>query len=156
MNELTAPFVRPRVAAGVLFLDEEERVLLVVPSYKDYLDIPGGYVEPGESPRAAAQREVHEELGIKPPVGRLLVADWWHVSTDGLGGPKLLFVFDGGHLPPSQLDVIAVDGAEVTGFKFHAVPELAAITVPRLANRIEHAVAAHQDGSTKYLEDGNP
>ena len=72
-------FVRPRVAAGVLFLDETDRVLLVVPSYKDFLDLPGGYVEPGESPRAAAQREVREELAIEPPVGRLLVADWRHV-----------------------------------------------------------------------------
>jgi 8-oxo-dGTP diphosphatase len=43
-------FVRPRVAAGVLLLDEAGRVLLVVPSYKDFLDLPGGCVEPGESP----------------------------------------------------------------------------------------------------------
>jgi len=47
-------FVRPRVAAGVLFLDENDSVLLVVPSYKDFLDLPGGYVEPGESPRCIA------------------------------------------------------------------------------------------------------
>jgi 8-oxo-dGTP diphosphatase len=71
VNQPNPPFMRPRVASGVLFLDEREQVLIVVPSYKDYLDIPGGYVEPGEGPRAAAQREVHEELGIEPPIGRL-------------------------------------------------------------------------------------
>ncbi|GAA0348118.1 hypothetical protein NE235_10860 [Actinoallomurus spadix] len=41
-------FARPRVAAGVLFYDEQDRVLMVVPSYKDYRDIPGGYLEHGE------------------------------------------------------------------------------------------------------------
>ncbi|MFL1440803.1 NUDIX domain-containing protein [Nocardiopsis protaetiae] len=42
---------------------------MVVPSYKDYLDIPGGYIEHGETPTQAAAREVKEELGIIPPIG---------------------------------------------------------------------------------------
>jgi 8-oxo-dGTP diphosphatase len=50
------------VSAGALFVDEYDRVLLVEPTYKSYWDIPGGYVEPGESPLAACAREVHEEL----------------------------------------------------------------------------------------------
>jgi 8-oxo-dGTP diphosphatase len=41
---------RPLVAAGVLFFDEHDRVLLVDPSYKPGWEIPGGYVEAGESP----------------------------------------------------------------------------------------------------------
>ena len=156
MNEPDSAFIRPHVAAGVLFLDDDSQVLLVVPSYKDYLDIPGGYVETGESPRAAAQREVKEELGIEPPIGRLLVADWWRTSIDDTGGPKLLFIFDGGHLPQAQLDRITVDGTEVTDFKFHDVEGLASVTIPRLTNRIQHAVAARREGATSYLEDGQP
>jgi 8-oxo-dGTP diphosphatase len=153
---------RPRAAAGVLFLDDQARVLLVVPSYKDYLDLPGGMVEPGEAPSAAARREVAEELGIAPVVGRLLVADWWcdspdrPDSPDGQGGEKLLFVFDGGHLPPAQLDQVTVDGDEVIGYGFHPLTELAAVTTSRLANRITHALAAHHDGTTRYLENGQP
>jgi 8-oxo-dGTP pyrophosphatase MutT (NUDIX family) len=150
------PFVRPRVAAGVLFLDDTDQVLLVVPSYKDFLDLPGGYVEPGESPRAAARREVREELAIEPSVGRLLVADWWLDSADGQGGEKLLFVFAGDHLTPTQLAAVAVDGEEVVGYRFHPVADLGTVTIPRLANRIRHAVAAHHAGTTRYLEDGQP
>ncbi|WP_328478950.1 NUDIX hydrolase [Actinoplanes sp. NBC_00393] len=66
----------PRVAAGALFFDEAGNVLLVKPAYKAGWDIPGGYVEPGESPRAACIREVREELGITPDIGGLLVVDW--------------------------------------------------------------------------------
>ena len=67
---------RPTVAAGVLFFDEEDRVLLVQPTYKDHWDLPGGYVETGETPAQAAAREVREELDLDVSVGSLLVADW--------------------------------------------------------------------------------
>lgn len=156
MTEPVPAMARPHAAAGVLFLDENGRVLLVVPSYKSYLDLPGGYVEPGESPAAAAKREVREELGIEPPIGRLLVADWWQDSADDHGGPKLLLVFVGGRLSQSNLDLVVVDGVEVIDYGFHAVSDLAAVTIPRLANRIEHAIAAHNDGTTVYLENGEP
>ncbi|MGW5685402.1 NUDIX domain-containing protein [Nonomuraea sp. NPDC003754] len=65
-----------RVAAGALFFDEHGRVLLVKPTYKSGRDIPGGYVEPGETPFQACVREVQEELGIQPPIGDLLVVGW--------------------------------------------------------------------------------
>ena len=146
--------VRPRVAAGALFQDVDERVLMVVPSTRGYVDLPGGMVEPGESPRTAAGREVRQELGFEPSIGRLLVADWWLDSPDGVGGPKLLFVFDGGPLTPELSSRITVDGAEVTGCTLCAPNDLAAVTVPRLANRIFHAIAARRTNSIRYLEDG--
>lgn len=66
----------PRVAAGVLFRDDAGAVLLVKPTYKAGWDFPGGYVEPGESPKQDAQREVREELGFEADIGELLVVDW--------------------------------------------------------------------------------
>jgi 8-oxo-dGTP pyrophosphatase MutT (NUDIX family) len=44
---------QPRIAAGALFHDTAGRVPLLRPTYKDFWDLPGGYVEPGESPYAA-------------------------------------------------------------------------------------------------------
>ncbi|WP_182879909.1 NUDIX domain-containing protein [Microbispora sp. H10949] len=67
---------RLRAAAGALLRDDEGRVLLVHPVYKDKWDIPGGIVEAGESPVSALLRELREELGIAPPVGRLACVDW--------------------------------------------------------------------------------
>lgn len=64
----------PRVSAGVIFTDDESRVLMLRTTYKDYWEIPVGYVEPGESPHAAAAREGREELGRDVPIGRMLAA----------------------------------------------------------------------------------
>lgn len=64
VTDPSSTFATPRVAAGALFLDSGGRVLLVHPTYKDIWDIPGGYVERGESPAAACRREVAEELGL--------------------------------------------------------------------------------------------
>ncbi|MFC0039366.1 NUDIX domain-containing protein [Actinomadura rayongensis] len=149
----TESFARPRVAAGVLFWDEHDRVLLVVPSYKDYRDIPGGYIETGETPTQAAAREVREELGISPPIGRLLVADWAPNETEG---DKLLFLFDGGVLAHEHLTSIKPDPAEIVGYEFHDVAQIDKLTIPRLAWRLTQAHTARHTNTVRYLEHGRP
>src|SRR5438270_14050650 len=94
---------RAYVAAGMLFFDGAGRIMLVRPTYKEYWDIPGGYVEAGETPAQAAAREVREELGIGAAVGPLLVADWAPQPDEG---DKLLFIFDGGTLTAEQLAAV--------------------------------------------------
>src|SRR3954451_7207137 len=86
------PMARARVAAGVLMHDDQGRLLMVRPTYKDGWDIPGGYVEPDESPAQAAERGLAEELNLRRIPGRLLVVDW---APHPAKGDKLLFVFDG-------------------------------------------------------------
>lgn len=139
----------PRMAAGVLFRDADGRVLLVKPTYKAGWDIPGGYVEPGESPKQAARREVREELGIEPPIGRLLVVDWAPHPNEG---DKLLFIFDGGrldngHLMPSP----APD--EIEEIKFWADGEISGLLPARLHNRVASALRMNADDT--YLEHGS-
>jgi len=144
---------RAAVAAGALFLDEQDRVMLVRPSYKPLWDIPGGYVEPGESPRAACQREVSEELGIQPAIGPLLAVDWAPHPDDG---DKLLFVFDGGPLSPDQLGVVRLQTAELAEYRYVPLDQLEELTPARLARRVRAAVAASHRGHPAYLEHGNP
>ena len=40
--------------------------------WKDWWELPGGKVEPGEQPEAALQREIREELATEIEVGELL------------------------------------------------------------------------------------
>jgi ADP-ribose pyrophosphatase YjhB (NUDIX family) len=88
-----------RPAARVLILDRTDRLLLLFdpdPEFGGYWYPPGGRVEPGETPEAAALRELQEELGLDLPVlgpvvlrrrvvfhyrGRTLDADEWHFSA---------------------------------------------------------------------------
>jgi 8-oxo-dGTP pyrophosphatase MutT (NUDIX family) len=141
------------MSAGVLFADEAGRVLMVRPTYKEYWDIPGGYVEPGESPYAACIREVREELAIAPPIApQPLVIDW--APADG-EGDKVLFVF-AGSLDGDTADRIAFADGELSEARFVDPPELDQYTVARLARRLRSAIDAFGTGRTVYLEHGMP
>ncbi|MFW5420573.1 NUDIX hydrolase [Nocardiopsis sp. CNT-189] len=150
-SEGPGPIARPRTAAGVLFFDAVGRVLLVHPTYKPGWEIPGGYLHPGESPSEGAAREVKEELGITPPIGRLLVADW---APHPKEGDKLLFVFDGDVLNDTDRALIRPDGAEIDRFEFHSAEDADTLLIPRLARRVRAAIEARENRETRYLESG--
>lgn len=137
----------PRTAAGVIFTDAQARILMVHPTYKDYWDIPGGYVEPGESPREAALREVHEELGLSVVLGKMLAVDWAPSEAEG---DKLLFLFAGPELP--QDVTFEFSDGEIDETRYVAVDELPQYTIERLAHRLRSALA----GNVVYLEHGEP
>jgi 8-oxo-dGTP pyrophosphatase MutT (NUDIX family) len=141
----------PRVAAGVLYFDDEGRILLVKPSYKEGWEIPGGYVEPGESPRAACIREVKEELGLLAFVGAHLVVDW--APRDG-EGDKILFIFDGGTLSEQERAAIKFVDGELTDWQFVQESELDGRMPARLIRRIRTAIKARDRGVAAYAEHG--
>ncbi|HEV2087365.1 MAG TPA: NUDIX hydrolase, partial [Cryptosporangiaceae bacterium] len=125
----TVPGTRAAVAAGALFVDDAGRVLLIRPSYKPYWDVPGGYVEPGESPRQACVREVAEELAITPEIGPLVAVDW---APHPAEGDKVLFLFDGGSLSAAQKAQITFEDGELAEYRFVSADQLADLTIPRL------------------------
>ncbi|MGK5642754.1 NUDIX domain-containing protein [Streptomyces sp. URMC 126] len=121
------------------------------PSYKPGWEIPGGYVETGESPLAACRREVAEELGICPPVGPLLVVDW---APNPAEGDKVLFVFDGGVLGRRHREAVRPADGEVLEARFHSREAIDDLLIPRLARRVHQAIAAHHATGVRYLEHG--
>lgn len=149
MTDLSSTFATPRMAAGALFLDATGRVLLVHPTYKDTWDIPGGYVERGESPAAACHREIGEELSLDREPYRLLAVDWAPSEREG---DKLLFVFDCGALDGDE-SRIRVDGVELDRWDWIKPDQLGDYLIPRLARRINFLATAGRDG-THYLEHG--
>jgi len=142
---------RPWVAAGVLVHDEEGRLLMVRPTYKDGWDIPGGYVEPDESPAQAAEREVAEELGLHRRPGRLLVVDW---APHPAEGDKLLFVFDGGTLTPTEVDGLQLGPDEIAEARYWLLDDVQQLAPARLVRRLELALKALMTGQTLYAERG--
>jgi 8-oxo-dGTP pyrophosphatase MutT (NUDIX family) len=143
------------LAAGVLLFDEQDRVLLVDPTYKPGWEFPGGVVEPGEPPARAGMREVAEELGLElPAVPRLLVVDWEPPSPPGYGGLRLLF--DGGLLPVAEAGRLVLPGAELRGWRFATETEAAGLLPPVRLSRLRWALRARERATVLNLEAGVP
>ncbi len=138
-----------RAVASALFVDEHNRTVLVEPTYKGYRELPGGAVEVGESPYAAAVREVDEELGLAVHLGGLLVSDW--VPATSVRPDGVIFVFDGGPLPQSQRDSIVLPAHELRSWAWCDTPTADRLLSPLLARRTRWARLARRAGSTFYL-----
>jgi ADP-ribose pyrophosphatase YjhB (NUDIX family) len=135
------------VAAGALFLNGAGDVLLVHPTYKATWDIPGGYVERGESPAAACRRELREELGLEVSSRRLLAVDWAPADAEG---DKLLFVFDCGPLADREAEIV-LGADELDDWRWVPLRRVGEFLIPRLARRVTSS--ATRPG---YLEHGLP
>ncbi len=134
------------IAQGVL-RDPSGRVLLCELSYKPEWDLPGGVVDPGESPATCVVREVYEELGIDVTAGRLLAVNWlppWRGWDDAH-----LFLFDLGVHESGELDPALFLRREIADVHWCALDEAALHVAPYTARMLEVA----GDGEhTAYLE----
>ncbi|WP_234009156.1 NUDIX hydrolase [Deinococcus sp. NW-56] len=96
----------PRQCAAVVLTNERGEVLLVRQAYGgQFWGLPGGVVDPGETPLGAAVREAREEVGAE-------------VALEGVVGVYLL---QGGGWPDIQAYVFA--GRVVAGEPTLAAPE---------------------------------
>jgi 8-oxo-dGTP diphosphatase len=151
-DEYIASLARKRMAAGALFRDEDGRVLLVDPVYRDTWDLPGGAVETEESPHAACRREVAEELGLDRPAGRVLAVDW---VPSRPGRPEgLIVVYDGGTLSPAEIATLAVTDGELAGFAFVPPSDVDTRVTPLVGSRISACLDAVARGLVLSLEAG--
>jgi 8-oxo-dGTP diphosphatase len=151
-DQYVASLARKRMAATAFFRDEQGRVLLVNPVYKETWDLPGGAVEAEESPHAACRREVAEELGLDRPAGRVLAVDW---VPSRPGRPEgLIVVYDGGVLSDADLKEIVLADGEIGEFAFVPRDEVSGLVTPLLARRVASCLDAIAAGSVAALENG--
>jgi 8-oxo-dGTP diphosphatase len=140
---------RKRVAADVIVRDEQDRLLLVNPTYKPDWDLPGGMAEANEPPIDAAARELREELGLTIVIGNLLAVDW--IEPHGPWDDTLVFVFDGGTLTAGTIETLRITDDELAGFRFCTPDEAAGLLRPYVWQRAANALDALATGRARYF-----
>ncbi len=61
-----------RISSGAVLMENAAGELLIIKNnYKAHWSLPGGVVDPGETPRQAAVREVLEEVGIRLDINQV-------------------------------------------------------------------------------------
>jgi len=151
--EFDVALPRKRMASTVLLFDESDRVLVVEPTYVDFMELPGGCVELDESPRQAAIREVKEELGLDRDPGRLLAIDWVPPRPGRSEG--LIAVFDGGRLTAQEIAGIRLPADELRSYAFLPAAQAVRALPDLLARRLLSCLDARDAATTVYLENGS-
>jgi 8-oxo-dGTP diphosphatase len=137
-----------RVIAHALFTNVIGQVLLLETNYKVDWELPGGVVEPGESPRVGARREIEEELGIVVELGQPALVDW---MPPYLGWSDAIeFIYHGGALPQAVADSIRVDERELRAAHWVDPHHVAEYVTELSARRIGKLLA----GETGHTEAG--
>ncbi|MFE3792925.1 NUDIX domain-containing protein [Streptomyces goshikiensis] len=148
--------------ALVLVTDTDGRVLLQTVDYRPDRLMPGGAVDAGESPAAAAAREMREELGVDGHYPHGLAVDWIPADTPGFPPEtrfpgEILHVYDGGTWTPDRIGAVRLPAQEITGIEFAEPADLPALMDAGDARRALSALRARVAGAgAVLLEDGRP
>jgi len=141
---------KKRMAAGVLFFNEKDEILILKPNYKETWNIPGGIVEGDESPMRAAIREVKEELGLEISEPEFLCVNY--VSHSGEENESLQFLFKGGTLDSEQIGSFKIPNDEIIDYKFVKTKEIQNFLNDKLKWRINECQEALKKGIAIYLD----
>lgn len=143
-----------RTIAQALVRDEAGRLLVCELVYKTPWDLPGGVVDPLESPATAVLRELREELGVTAMVRSLAAVSWlpaWRGWDDAT-----LFLFEV-TVPAEQLSALQLETREIRAVHWCDDTEFAEHAADYTVRVARRAVAALDAGAgTVYLEDGHP
>lgn len=96
LSDYTYTLPGKRMAAGALFLNARQEILIVKPTYREDWLVPGGVIERDESPYRACLREIREELGLDLLLHRLLCIEY--KLPHGASSESVQFIFYGGVL----------------------------------------------------------
>lgn len=146
---LNARMPRKRLIAQGILRTDGDRIALCQLTYKKDWDLPGGIVDPGESPAHCVVREVKEELGLDVAVSSLLAVNWLPPYRGW--DDALLCLFDLGHVPEDFLERASLEAREIKAVHWADAATVAERVAPYTARMVAEVLAARVEG-TVYLE----
>ena len=138
---------RKRNIAQGLLRNEDGDVLLCELTYKSEWDLPGGVVDPRESPAACVVREISEELGVSVGIDALVTVNWlppWRGWDDAV-----LFLYDLGTVPRSFTDGLTLLKRELKAVHWVAPEDVAAHVAPYNVRMLQQVL---QGEHAAYME----
>lgn len=138
------------MGSGVFFFDNDGKLFLLNLTYKNHWNIPGGVVDADESPRAAAIREVREEIGLHKTDLEFVCVHYKPGATEKL--ESLQFIFFGGVLSEDEIHKIQLQEDEVSEFGFFSEEEAMQIVSGSMQKRLKACFQAIARERPIYLE----
>ena len=145
---------KKRVIGQGLLRDTEGRVLLCQLTYNRDWDLPGGVVDPSESPAHCVVREIEEELGLTIPVQGLLAVNWLPPYRGW--DDALLCLFDLGAVEPHVVHGITLMRREIRDVHWVEPADLHNHVAPHTAAMLAEVldmVSRPDEVRTAYIED---
>ncbi|MET8622636.1 NUDIX hydrolase [Kitasatospora sp. NPDC004669] len=150
--EWLSGMVRAYIGSSVLLTDEQGKVLLLKPGYRDQWQFPGGGMDPGEAPAECAARELREETGLVVAGGlRLLVVEWREAIPDQgrYAHPAVHFMFDGGTVEADA--IVRLQAEEIADHGYFTPAKAAALLHPCATRRLTGALEVRRTGTAALL-----
>jgi 8-oxo-dGTP pyrophosphatase MutT (NUDIX family) len=141
---------KKHIGAGVFIFNENNQLLIVKPTYKNGWSIPGGGVDPDESPKTAAIRETKEELGLD--LKAIVLIGVGYTPTQGIKPETLQFIFHGGELSTDEINKIVLDKNEHRKFRFVEISEASALLNDRQKHWLAFYTEKIKNKKITYLE----
>ena len=125
-------YVNSSAAVAVLLFNEKGELLLTrraIEPYLGKLDLPGGFIDPGESGEQAAHREIQEELGI--PIHSLKY--FGSFPNEYVFSGYSVFTIDLAFLAKTESfhEMIAMD--DVASFEFYKIQDIDLEEMPSIS-----------------------
>ena len=146
---LNAGLPTKRVIAQGLIRNNANEILLCELTYKQEWDLPGGVVDPHESPAHAVIREIREEMQVEVSPQTLVAVNWlppWRGWDDAM-----LFVFDLG-IDDDVVTRARLEPREIQALHWCTLDRVERRSAPYVTRMVRRL--AQQTDGTAYLEDG--
>ena len=140
------------IGAGALIPNQDKKILIVKPKYKDCWSFVGGIIEEFESPSSGLKREVKEEIGLNVNIVKPLVIEYLIKHSQEKQSESIQILFLCELAENENFSNIVLGEDEIAEYKFVQINEAMDMMNERSANRLKAGLKSLEKDTVIYLE----